>query len=177
MTVEPMVTSSGPVTARGRTDLVHATYAEGIRAGLVGAAAIALWFLIVDTIAGRPFYTPNVLGTALLRGVDAIESPEQLPLSFETVLTFTWIHVLVFLLLGVAAARLVALAEVDAHYGFGIVLLFVIFMFGFLGLCSFIAEPLLRALAWHSVLLGNLIAAVAMAIVFRRRHPRLIIHP
>jgi hypothetical protein len=176
MTVDSIV-AGNEVAARRSADQVHAVYAEGIRAGLVGAAVIAVWFLILDTFAGRPFYTPNVLGTALMRGVDALDHPERLPIQLETVLTFTWIHVLVFLLIGVAAAKLLALAEVDTHYGFGIVLLFVFFEFGFVGLGMTMAEPLLRALAWPAVLLGNLFAAAAMAAVFWRRHPRLVIQP
>lgn len=175
MTAESIATS--PVAAPRREADVHAIYAEGIRAGLIGAATIALWFLVLDTIAGRPLYTPNVLGTALLQGPDALDAPGGVPIALETVLTFTWIHVLAFLLIGVAAARLVALAEVDAHFGFGILLLFIVFEFGFLAVNVVLAEPVLRAVAWPAVLGGNLLAAAAMAAVFRRRHPRLLISP
>jgi hypothetical protein len=70
-------------------------YEEGIVAGLLGAATIAIWFFIVDVIQGRPFYTPTVLGTALFRGRTGLSSPESLPASFELVLWFTWVHVLV----------------------------------------------------------------------------------
>jgi len=43
-------------------------YQEGIVAGLIGAATVAIWFFIADAINGRPLYTPTVLGTALFRG-------------------------------------------------------------------------------------------------------------
>src|SRR5690349_6256693 len=77
-------------------------YADGILAGLVGAATIALWFLALDSLHGRPFYTPTVLGTALFRtsGLEAL--PSVAP-DFELVLGFTWVHMLAFLLIGVAA--------------------------------------------------------------------------
>ena len=42
-------------------------YLQGIIAGFVGAATIAMWFLILDTINGRPLYMPSLLGTALFR--------------------------------------------------------------------------------------------------------------
>jgi len=42
---------------------------EGFIAGLIGAGAVALWFLIVDVIAGRPFFTPAMLGSAVFWGV------------------------------------------------------------------------------------------------------------
>ena len=154
-----------------------AVYAEGITAGLIGAGTIALWFLILDTIRGRPFYTPMVLGTALLRGHAALAHPETLPVDLETVLTFTWLHVLAFLLIGVAASKLLDVAERDASLGFGIVLLFVVFEAGFFVVSMVVAEPLLRALTWPAVVVGNLLAAATMAWTFHRRHPRLAIKP
>ena len=152
-------------------------YAEGILAGLVGAGAIALWFLILDTLRGRPFYTPTLLGSVLFGGGAGLSAPAQLPASLDLVLSFTWVHVLAFLLIGVAAARLLALAERDPDFGFGVVLLFVVFEFGFVVVSLVFAEPILHALAWQAVLVGNLIAAAAMAAVFRLRHPRLTIRP
>jgi hypothetical protein len=175
MAAESMVTR--PVGVTDQAADTHATYAEGILAGLAGAAAIALWFLVLDTIAGRPLYTPSVLGTALLKGVDGLDAPGGVPIELETVITFTWMHVLAFLLIGFVAARLLALAERDASFGFGIVLLFVVFEFGFLAVNVVVAEPVLRAIPWPSVVVGNLLAAAAMAGVFWRRHPRLVMRP
>jgi hypothetical protein len=146
-------------------------------AGLIGAATIALWFLILDTIAGRPLYTPSVLGTALFRGGAGLEDPKTLPISLEMVLMFTWVHVLHFLVIGGVAAQLLAIAERNANVGFGIVLLFVVFEFGFVAACMLFAEPVLRALAWPAVLVGNLLAAAAMAVTLWRRHPDLVIQP
>jgi hypothetical protein len=175
MAAEPMV--AGPADAARVADEASGTYAEGIRAGLLGAATIALWFLILDTIDGRPLYTPNVLGTALLGGGEGLDRLPSLPISFEMVVTFTWIHVLVFLLIGLAASRLLVLAERDPSFGFGVVLLFVVFEFGFLAVSMVVAEPVLRAVAWPEVLVGNLLAAAAMTGLFWRRHPRLTIRP
>jgi len=175
MAAEPgTVSQAAPQGSRAEAPNV---YAEGILAGLVGAGTIALWFLILDTIRGRPFYTPTVLGTALFRGGAALSAPEQVPPSLDLVLSFTWVHVLAFLLIGVGAARLLALAERDPDFGFGIVLLFVVFEFGFVLLSLAFAEPILHALAWQAVLVGNLLSAAAMAAVFRMRHPRLTIRP
>ena len=38
---------------------------EGILTGIIGATAVAVWFLIVDTINGHPLYTPRALGAAV----------------------------------------------------------------------------------------------------------------
>jgi hypothetical protein len=154
-----------------------AVHAEGLVAGLVGAGTIAAWFFLLDTLRGQPFLTPTVLGTALFRGGAGLESPATLPVDFEMVLSFTWVHVLAFMLIGVAASRLLGLAEREPNFGFGIVLLFVVFEFGFVLVCMVFAEPVLRALTWREVLVGNLLAAAAMTAVFWRRHPRLAIRP
>jgi hypothetical protein len=168
------------VAAHGPTahqSAMSSVYGEGIVAGLLGAATVALWFLIVDTISGRPLYTPTVLGTALFSGGAGLDHPESLPVSYEMVLRFTWVHALVFAAIGGIAARLLAFAEHTANVGFGIVLLFVVFEFGFVAVTMVLAEDVLSSLAWPAVLFGNLLAAGVMGIYFWRRHPNLNIEP
>lgn len=152
-------------------------YQEGIVAGIIGAATVAVWFLLLDAMEGRPLYTPTVLGTALFRRGEGLASPGTLPISFEMVLMYTWVHGLVFCVFGGVASRLLALAEQKLDLGFGILLLFVVFEFGFLAVAMVVAEPVLHALAWPSVLVGNLLAAAAMGVYFWRRHPHLRIRP
>lgn len=166
-----------PVVVRSRDQALVGAYSEGIRAGLVGAVTIALWFALLDGLRGRWLFTPTVLGTAIFRGGAGLDDPAALTPSLEMVLSFTWIHVLVFVLLGMAAARLLLLAEDDSHMGFGIMLLFFVFEFGFVGACMLFAEPVLKALAWPAIVVGNLLAAVAMAAVFWRGHREMAIQP
>jgi len=165
-----------PVLSARAGEASH-VYEEGIAAGLIGAGVIALWFLVLDAVQGRPLYTPTVLGSALFGHAQALDAPEQLLVSTETALMFTWVHVLIFAMLGGVAARLLVLAERDPNYGFGILLLFVAFEFGFLVVAMIFAEGVLRAVAWPAILVGNLLAAGAMAAYFWRRHPNLTIRP
>ena len=161
-----MSSSVGPVAARAAF-----LSREGIVAGLIGASTIALWFLAVDTIRRRPLYTPTLLGTALFRGPGAIVSPENFSISLPMVLSFTLVHGLVFIAIGLAAQRLLRLAEKDANYGFGVILLSVIFLSGFLFVSLIFAAEILHALSWPAVLAGNLFALGAMSVYFRRHHP------
>jgi hypothetical protein len=79
-------------------------YQEGIIAGILGAVTVAVWFLAVDLVHGRPFYTPTVLGTALFgRGVWP-PTLETLPPSLDMVAMFTWVHLLAFAVIGVVVA-------------------------------------------------------------------------
>jgi hypothetical protein len=156
---------------------VDSVYGEGLVAGLLGAATIALWFFVLDVVAGRPFHTPTLLGTALFRGGRGLAAPEAVPVSFEMVLLYTWVHALVFCVIGGVAARLLAVAERQPNAGFGILLLFVVLAFGFLVVTLIFAEPVLHALTWPAILGGNLLAALAMGAYFWRRHPELEIFP
>jgi hypothetical protein len=161
------VSSSPPqVAASNRVRLT----AEGITAGLIGGATIAVWFLILDLLRGHPLYTPSLLGTAIFRTSAAL-SPGGLTVSPAMVLLFTLLHGLIFIAIGEIAAALVRLAEKNANYGFGIILLLVIFLSGFLFVSMLFAADVLHALSWQAVLAGNLLAVGAMGLYFRRRHP------
>jgi hypothetical protein len=159
--------SRGPATPYWR---------EAAAAGAIGAATIAVWFLALDVLRGRPLYTPTVLGTALVRG-PGLASPETLPVSVGMVLLFTVVHGVVFLALGAVATGLIRLAEKNANYGFGLILFFVFLLCGFLFVAMLFAENVLRALAWPAILVGNLLAVVAMVVYFRPRHPDLRMLP
>ena len=171
MTVETGATAS--TTPDTRTVSLHQ---EGMIAGLLGAATIALWFLIVDTLAGRPLYTPTVLGTVLFRRGVGPPLPDVLP-DFEMVWMFTWVHGLVFAAIGGVAARLLGLAERHPSVGFGVLMLFVFFEFGFSAAAMLFGEPVLHGLAWPAVLVANMLAAAAMGGYFWFRHPSLRVRP
>jgi hypothetical protein len=151
-------------------------YQEGMIAGILGAATVALWFLLLDSAAGRPLYTPTVLGAAIFRRGD-LASPETLSVSLEMVGMFTWVHTLVFVALGGVASWLLGKAEDHPSWGFGLLLLFVVFEFGFIAVALAFAAPVLRLVPWPSVLAANLLAAAAMCAYFWRRHPRLVVAP
>jgi hypothetical protein len=138
---------------------------------------MALWFLILDVLAGHPLYTPQVLGMALFKGGGGFVPPAPGELSLGMVGAFTGLHWLAFALMGSLASRLLGLAEHNPNLGFGVLLLFVLFEGGFLGGAMMVAEPILHALAWPSVLVGNLVAALAMGGYLWRRHPHLLIYP
>jgi hypothetical protein len=160
-----------------RTSELSKLYQQGIVAGTLGAATVALWFLVLDTINGRPLYTPAVLGSALFRSGAGLESPEPLRVSLDMVVAFTWVHVLVFVVVGGIASHLLAAAERMPNLGFGVVILFVVFEFGFIAATMMFAEPVLHAVTWPAILVGNVLAASVMAVYLWHRHPNLKIEP
>ena len=152
-------------------------YQEGVIAGIVAAATVAVWFLIIDLLQGRPLYTPTVLGTALFRHGAGLGSPASLPVSPEMVLMFTWVHGLAFAVIGGVVSRLLSVAERNASIGFGILLLFVILQACFLAAALMIAGPILNAVSWWAILVANLLAATSMGLYFWLRHPNLVVRP
>lgn len=166
-----------PRPAIAETSESSRRYGEGIAAGFFGAATLSIWFLILDTIHGQPLYTPSVLGTALFRHGAGLQSPDGVPVSLDMVLAFTWVHFLVFGFLGGLASHLIAIAEQRPNVGFGVILFFVVLEFGFIAAAMTFAQPLLHALSWAAVLVGNLLAAAAMAAYLWHRHPNLRIEP
>ncbi len=150
---------------------------EGMIAGTWGAATITLWFLLLDVLAGHPLYTPHMLGTALFKGGSGLMSSAHVELSLGMLGAFTTLHWLTFELIGALASLLLALAEHNPNLGFGVLLFFVLALGGLVGGTMMIAEPVLHAHAWQSVLVGHLVAAGAMGGYLWRRHAHMVIYP
>src|SRR5260370_40274997 len=72
---------------------------------------------------------------------------------------FTWVHGLVFLAIGGVVAWLLAYVERHPRAGFGILMLFVFFEFGFVAAAMVFADPVLHALAGPAALVPNLLPA------------------
>jgi hypothetical protein len=147
---------------------------DGIVAGLVGALTVALWFLLVDTIAGRPLYTPTLLGTAFFQHGENLTSPAHLKVSLDVVFKYSVFHWVAFTVMGVIASFCLRLAAHESHLGFGVLLffvLFVVFEFGFRLVRATLFSQQVE-LAWGQVLIGNLLASVAIAVyvLWRHRH-------
>jgi hypothetical protein len=143
---------------------------EGFFAGCVGAAAVAVWFLVVDTIHGRPFFTPAMLGSAVFWGT---RDPALVVIEYSRIIGYTMIHVSAFIIVGTLAAVLAAEVEVAPPTLYLVVVFFAIFEFGFYVTVAILAQPLLGSLAWWNVAIGNAIAAYAMGYYLWREHPKI----
>lgn len=140
---------------------------EGIVAGVIGAAVVAVWFLLFDIWRGRPFLTPTLLGAAAFQGVT---DPMGLQPTAGLVIGYTIIHGLAFIAFGVVAASLMAVSEREPALFLAFVILFAsfeVFVFGVVGALS---KSILGALVWWAILVGNLLASLAMLWYFFRVH-------
>ncbi|MGH7448945.1 MAG: hypothetical protein ACREK1_09395 [Longimicrobiales bacterium] len=148
----------------------HRVIREALFSALAGAFAVALWFLVLDLVQDRPFFTPAALGSALLYGA---RSADAVVIDVTTVLTYTGLHFAAFGLVGILAAALADAAETEPPLLIGIALLFVTFEALFLGLLAIAAGWLIGALQPWTIIVANLIAAAAMGGYLLYEHPHL----
>src|SRR3989449_9848453 len=82
------------------------------------------------------------------------------------------IRICAFSIGGRVAAALAAEVEVAPPTLYLIVVSFAVFEFGFYIMLAVLAQPLLGALAWWNVAIGNAIAAYGMGYYLWREHPQ-----
>ena len=143
---------------------------EGIITGLIGAGVVAGWFLLFDVLRGRPFFTPGALGSALFLGSSTVA---EVSVTAATVIGYTVLHIVAFVVTGFFAATIVTAAEDTPPLILGAVMFFAVFEAFFMGLLAMVAEFLLSDLAWWTIAVGNILAAVIMGWYLWEHHPRL----
>jgi putative oxidoreductase len=156
---------------RSITNTSHPVLREGVIAGLIGASCVAVWFFFIDILGAHPLFTPTTLGRALITVVHPAPM-EDMP--FLYVVSYTVFHYVAFIFVGIAAAATAAWASEEPAVLLGFVMLFAAFEVGFYGFVALLQHAsALGALAWYQVMIGNIIAAVAMGMYIWRAHPRL----
>jgi hypothetical protein len=148
----------------------HRVVREALVSGLLGAATVAVWFLIIDVAQGRLFFTPAALGSALFYGASGAAAVQ---IGAATVLGYTGIHIAAFLIVGFVASAIADASERQPALLLGAVLLFVTFEALFLGLVAVAAGWLLDALQWWAIVIANAIAALTMGGYLWHEHPLL----
>ncbi len=146
----------------------HPLLRNGTIAGLIGATCIAVLFFIVDVAAGRPLFTPNILGQALV-SLFAPNVSGGHEASF--VIVYTIFHYAAFIAVGLLAAAVVQVAHREPSLLVGFVVLFAWLEIWFYGMVALLSQATpLGAFAWYDVMIGNLIAVVAMGAYLWRAH-------
>jgi hypothetical protein len=140
---------------------------EGIIAGLIGAAVVAIWFFVFDVLRGRPFLTPTLLGSLVFLGVN---TPAGMTPAVGPILGYTILHGLAFVAFGVVAATMLAMSDREPALFVAFVILFACFEVFFFGVLGVLGRGVQTALVWWSVLVGNLLASFAMLWYFLRAH-------
>lgn len=163
--------------SRGEISL-PAVAREGVMGGVVGGGALAIWFLVTDSLAGNPLLTPALLGARLFQGASAAGAAGTAGFPQPTALLvvgYSLVHGLAFVLAGLMIAQAMAIFERTPPLLIpGFFFLVVFFEFVYYTYVLAVVEPALGILNWPSILIGNLIAGLAMAVYFWRSHPDLL---
>lgn len=149
----------------------HNTIREGIYAGVLSATVIAVWLFIVDSIGRHAFFTPDVLGSSLMRFLGAPRMSDTLALH---VAFYTVFHYVAFAIIGIVVAWIVHQARRTPAILAGFLILFVVVEFGFYGLAAMLnANSVLVGIAWYQIMVANLLASLVMFTFMWMRHPEL----
>ena len=148
----------------------HNFVREGVITGFIGATAIALWFLVVDTVTGHPFATPIFLG----KGVVSVLGKNMMGDTAVTqVLGYTLFHYLAFFIVGILLTVVVHQAERTPGILAGLLVGIVIMTLGFYMIAAAFAQSALGNISWIQIFVANLLATGLMLGYLWRKHPRL----
>jgi len=138
--------------------------------GALGGSVIALFFLVVDLVEGRPLYTPSLLGSVIFAGAAPSSVTE---VRLDMVAYFTLIHLLVFGVLGMLFAFLFHEVELRARRPIEVLLLFFLIFEGASLIAALVLAPgVTQQLGAFRVFLANLLAAAAMGAFLLVTHSR-----
>ena len=149
-------------------DTRHSVIGEGTDVGLIGGMAVAVWFLILDTIAGHPFQTPSLLGQTVLLGERVPDTPG---LEFGAILLYTAFHFIIFALVGMGLVALVHWAIDNSVVRYALLPVFLVFEVLFYGFLEVFSERTQDLFPFWAVVSANTLAAVCMGVYLWRRHP------
>src|SRR6266568_283441 len=134
---------------------------NGVVAGMLAGLVVALWFLVADVVAGRPFHTPAALASAL-SGRD-VTTP-----TFRLVAAYTVVHFAVFALLGVAMAGAIAALRVPPRLllavPFGLVAQELVFYAGLLSS----GTGRVAVVPWPQVVIANVLSGFVLVAYLHR---------
>ncbi len=143
---------------------------EGMIAGLIGYAVIALFYGVLGIATGSGvFHAASALGSALFygaRGGDVVAGPGP-------VFAVNGLHLLVMLALGLGAAWLVGKTERHPAFWYPVFVLFLsAFILNYVAVLVLLTE-VAHLVPWWSSALANLLAATGMGAYLWWAHPRL----
>jgi hypothetical protein len=145
-------------------------WAKGLVSGLLGAGVVALWFLVLDILRGRPFYTPAALGSLVFLGAT---SPAGVQVSVGVVAAYTLLHLAAFAGVGVLLEWSAGRIERVPGMWLMALLILIVLEALFLGTAGSLSGWVLGDLGYWAIGIANLAAVAAMGAWVWASHPQL----
>ena len=163
--IKPSGGGAGQAASAARRIIPAEILGDGTMAGVIGASAIALFFLLIDTARREPLFTPSVLASTLLRG----EAPSPgAGVDLSMVAAYSVLHGAAFVAVGVLAAWATAMRHASVATFTLAIALFATLEAGFLVTCIVVDRSLLDVVGVAPATVGNLLAAIGMAAYLHR---------
>lgn len=138
---------------------------DGILAGGFGASAIALYFLAVDVLARQALFTPSLVGAAIL----GRDTGGQVDLFLVAV--YTAIHGVLFIGFATVCAWVLARLPRTPDLPLIALAIYVALEGGFVVFARLALPGLAETIGHGHIAVGNILAAVAMALYLRVVQP------
>lgn len=135
---------------------------RGLRAGLVAAAALIVWFLVVDVVRGLPLITPAYLSGLVFSFTTALPATAR-------VLAFTVLLFVAYGLTGCAISVALVRLSLPPHLYYGVAIGLLISALAYFAAEAVYDVDIVRALGWVIVLGGNVVAGITMVTWLRLR--------
>lgn len=148
----------------------HPLIAEGLRVGLVGAVAVAVWFFLLDIALGTPLRTPAALGSAVFLGADGAEQVVMAP---AVIAAYTVLHLAAFAVIGLAFAAVARGIERLPSFAYLALLGAIVLEAISFGVLVTMGQWVLGSLSLWAIGIANLLAVAAMGWWIWRTHPAL----
>lgn len=134
---------------------------SAVFAGAIGSAAVALLFLVLDSLRGDAFATPSLLGSVLFLG---IAPSNAATVRLDMVALYSLTHFAVFGAVGAAATMIHARVSASARSPFALAgLLLAALSGGAFLVDAFVFPGLIDAVGAGRIILSNAVASGAMA--------------
>ncbi len=151
------------------------TIREGIVVGLIGYAAVAVFYTVFDLLAARnTFYTVNLLGRAVFRG---LRDPDVLmfPVALDktAIIWYNALHLVLALIIGLIVTALIGDAEQHPSRRLGVLFVIVAgFVVTILGV-GMLTATMRPVLPWWSIVVANTLAVILAGAYLMQKRPGL----
>jgi len=134
---------------------------DGFYAGAVGAAVVALFFLVMDSLARDPFYTPSLVGSVIFEGV---KPSGAVPIDLTMVALFSLVHGGAFVLFGTVFDAALSRLKETPDLPLIAIVCFVLLTLGVLAAGRLLAPGLAELIGYGPIVAANALAAIGMSI-------------
>lgn len=152
---------------------------DGLVVGLIGFAAVALFYAAFDFLAARGFlFTVNLLGKAVFLGLrDPGVLMTPIAIDFTGVILYTALHLVVAIAIGLVVSWLVTQLDAPPAQARLAMLVIIAGFFVTIFFIGMVSSPIKALLPWWSVVLANALAVVVAGAYLLGRHPGLLRRP